>query len=97
MKFITVRDFRTSTARIWKELPEEQEMVITHNGKPIALLTPITDRNLEETLAMIRRVKAIEAVKQMQQASLERGIHALSMEEINEEIRRVRTSRGEPE
>ena len=50
MKFITVRDLRTSPAQVWKDLPEEQEMVITNNGKPIALLTPISDRNLEETL-----------------------------------------------
>jgi antitoxin (DNA-binding transcriptional repressor) of toxin-antitoxin stability system len=38
MKFITVRDIRSSPAAIWKRLPEEQEMVITNNGKPIALL-----------------------------------------------------------
>jgi hypothetical protein len=41
MKFVSVRDFRASSANIWKTLPEEQEMVIANNGKPIALLTPI--------------------------------------------------------
>ena len=46
MKFITVRDIRTSPAEIWKQLPEEQEMVITNNGRPIALLTPLSDDTL---------------------------------------------------
>ncbi len=90
MKFITVRDLRTSPARIWKELPEQREMIITNNGRPIALLTPIGDSNLEETLSIIRRVKAIEAVKRMQQKSLENGNNKMTMEEIEAEITRAR-------
>ncbi len=91
MKFITVRDLRTSPARIWKELPAEQEMVITNNGKPIALLTPVGDANLEETLAAVRRAHAIQSVKQMQQTSMSRGTTALSESEIQGEIDRSRT------
>jgi len=49
MKFITVKDIRTTPAQIWKQLPEEHEMMITNNGKPIALLTPLSDANLEDT------------------------------------------------
>ena len=86
MKFITVRDLRTSPRKVWEDLPKEREIVITNNGKPVALLTPISDRNLEETLANIRRVRAMEAVKQMQQISLETGNSRMTMEEINEEI-----------
>ena len=51
MKFITVRDIRTSPTEIGKPLPEEQEMVITNNARPIALLTPLSDETLEETLS----------------------------------------------
>ncbi|MCD6120422.1 MAG: type II toxin-antitoxin system prevent-host-death family antitoxin [Spirochaetales bacterium] len=90
MKFITVRDLRNSPAKIWKELPEEQEMVITNNGRPIALLTPITDTNLEETLSTIRRVKAINAVEIMQQKSIKNKNNELTMAEIKEEIEGVR-------
>ncbi|WP_022671337.1 type II toxin-antitoxin system Phd/YefM family antitoxin [Hippea alviniae] len=90
MKFITVRDLRTSPAKIWKELPEEQEMVITNNGKPIALLTPIGDSNLEETLSSIRQARAMNAVKLMQQISLKKGNDKMSIDEIEEEIRKAR-------
>jgi len=90
MKFVTVREFRTSSANIWKSLPKEQEMVITNNGKPIALLTPLSDRNLEETLSSIRRAKAINAVKMIQQESLKNGTNNMTLEEINNEINKSR-------
>ena len=91
MKFITVRDLRTSPARIWKELPTEQEMIITNNGKPIALLTPVGDTNLEETLSAVRRARAIQSVKKMQQTSMRRGTTGLSEYEIQGEIDQTRT------
>jgi antitoxin (DNA-binding transcriptional repressor) of toxin-antitoxin stability system len=93
MKFVTVRDFRTSSANIWKSLPQEQEMVITNNGKPIALLTPLSDRNLEETLSAIRRAKAINAVKLIQQQSIKNGTDNITLEEINYEIKMSRKKR----
>lgn len=90
MKFITVRDLRTSPAQVWKDLPGEQEMVITHNGKPIALLTPISDTNLEETLSAIRRARAINAVKSLQQISVRNKNNELTEEEIEAEIAAAR-------
>jgi len=90
MKFVTVRDIRTSPARIWRQLPEEQEMVITNNGKPIALLTPISDINLEETLKAVRTARAINAVKKMQDVSMRNGNISLSDEDIQKEINESR-------
>jgi len=93
MKFVTVRDFRTSSANIWKTLPKEREMVITNNGKPIALLTPLSDQNLEETLSAIRRAKAINAVKMIQRESIENGTSEMTLEEIDKEIKKSRKER----
>ena len=93
MKFITVRDIRTTPAKIWKELPEEQEMVITNNGKPIALLTPISDESLEETISAVRQARAIEAVRVMQQSAKARGLDSMTQTEIEDEIRQSRVAR----
>lgn len=90
MKFITVRDIRTSPAQIWKQLPDEQELVITNNGKPIALLTPISDETLEQTLSAVRRARAANALRRMQQSSRDRGLDQLTQEEIEAEIRDTR-------
>ena len=93
MRFITVRDFRTSSAGIWKALPKEKEMVITNNGKPIALLTPISDTTLEANLSAIRRAKAIEAVKTIQQQSVKNGTDKMTLAEINTIISKARKDR----
>ena len=93
MKFVSVRDFMTSSANIWKTLPEEQELVITNNGKPIALLTPLSDKTLEDTLSAVRRAKAINAVKSIQQQAIKNGLDKITLEEINEEIKLSRKAR----
>ena len=94
MKFITVRDIRTSPAAIWKQLPEEQEMVITNNGKPIALLTPLSDETLEETVSAVRRARAVNAVRQMRRIADERGLSSMTEEEIQSEIDTARHERA---
>ena len=94
MKFVTVRDFRTSPATIWKKLPVERELIITNNGKPIALLTPLTDETLEDTISAVRRAKAISAVKKMQEVSVSLGNDKMTLDEINS---LVKDSRGNNE
>jgi len=93
MKFITVRDLRTTPAQIWKELPQEQEIVITNNGKPIALLTPLSDTDMEDTVSAVRRARAITAVKRIRSLSLKKGLPEMTMEEINKEIQEYRKSK----
>ena len=90
MKFVTVRDLRTSPAQIWKQLPDEQEMVITNNGKPIALLTPLSDDNLEETLRAVRKARAVSAVRAMQEISIKNGNSELEYAAIEKEIHKSR-------
>jgi prevent-host-death family protein len=93
MKFVTVRDLRTTPAQIWKELPGEQEIVITNNGKPIALLTPISDTDMEDTVTAVRRARAANALKKIRSQALKKGLSEMPMEEINKEIQEYRKSR----
>ena len=93
MKFITVRDLRTTPAKIWKELPSEQEIVITNNGHPIALLTPLSDDNLEESLKAVRQARAINAVNKLQSESIKSGRIKITETEINAEIAATRKKR----
>ena len=94
MKFITVRDIRTSPAEVWKQLPVEQEMVVTNNGKPIALLTPLSAETLEETLSAVRRARAANAVHQLRKIARENELDRLSEAEIQAEIDAVRSERS---
>ena len=93
MQFVTVRDLRTKPAQIWRRLPEAKELVLTSNGKPIAILSATSGETLEETLAMLRRARAMAAVMSMQTQSVASGIDRMSLNEINKEIDAARKGR----
>ena len=93
MKFVSVRDLRLKPGEIWKHLERERELIITSNGKPIALLTGIDEDSMESTLTTLRRTRATLAMEQMQRASVELGLNKLSDEEIEAEVKAVRGCR----
>ena len=93
MKFISVRDLRGKSADIWKELPGEREMIITNNGRPVAILATVNESNLEESLSAFRQARAVDAVASLQRRSVERGTDKIALKDINAEIRTVRRKR----
>lgn len=93
MKFVTVRDLRTTPAQVWKSLPEEQELILTNNGKPIALITPLGESDLEETLSAVRKARAQSAIQQMQLSAVQNGLSRMSSEDIEAEITASRNNR----
>ena len=94
MKFIGVRELRNEASRVWKELKREKEIIITSNGKPIAIMSDVTEKNLEDFLSAIRRARALTAVARMQSGSLEKGTDGMTLENINREIEDVRAERS---
>jgi prevent-host-death family protein len=93
MKFVTVRDFRIRPGAVWKNLEKGEEVIITSNGKPIAMLTGISDVTFDETIMVFRRAKAELAVSRMRKTATKKGLSGLSREEIDTEIRAVRKAR----
>jgi antitoxin (DNA-binding transcriptional repressor) of toxin-antitoxin stability system len=68
-------------------------VVITSNGKPIALLSGVTEETLEKTIRTIRRSRALVAIEDMQKRSIELGLDKLTDSQIESEIQAVRKSR----
>ena len=95
MKYLSVRDLKGKSSQIWKELPEQKEMIITSNGRPIAILSSINENNLEHVLSAFRRARTIEAVATIQYESTMKGTDKLTMEDIDAEIKTVRKQRKE--
>ena len=93
MKFLSVRDIKTKSSQVWQELPELKEMVITNNGRPIALLSSINENNLEQVLTAFRRARATDAVAAIQYSSVQQGTDKMPMDEINSEIKEARSKR----
>lgn len=94
MDFITARDLRLNTADIWKMLDKERELVVTLNGRPVALLTGINGESLEVTLKAIRKARGEWAIRKLQDSSVQQGLDRLSPEEIDQEIRKTRKERA---
>lgn len=90
MRFISVRDLRGKSGDVWKELAEEQELVITSHGKPIAILSAVSEETLEDSLRAMRRARAMAAVQTMQRQSAKKR---LRQEDIEAEIAAVRSER----
>ena len=96
MKFLSVRDLRGNSARVWRELPNEKEMIVTSNGRPVALLTAVDQSNFEQSLSAWKRVRATQAISDIQLESVRKGTDRLSMSDIDAEIAKVRQRRRKP-
>jgi antitoxin (DNA-binding transcriptional repressor) of toxin-antitoxin stability system len=79
MKFITVRDLRGRPAEVWTKLSRDKELVLTSNGKPIAILSAVSEDTLEGSLVALRQARAIAAVEALQSHSAAAGTDKLSL------------------
>jgi len=91
MRFVSVRDLRGRSAGVWDELEREGEMIITSNGRPIAILASVVESDFEESLAAFRQARAVRAVAELQTAGAAAG--PVSPAEIDAEIAAVRAAR----
>lgn len=94
MKFVSSREIRVNPRPIFEALGEENEVVITSRGKPIALLVGVSGDDLEETVRLVRRAKAQAAVSRMRKAAAREGLDSMGREEIEEEISAARSERA---
>ncbi len=94
MRFVSVRELRGQSAAVWKMLANEKDLIVTSNGKPVALLSAMSDENLEESLSALRRARAQVAATAMQQASVRAGTDRLTLQDINTEIDATRRQRS---
>ena len=93
MKFVSVRELRDRTAQLWRDLQREKDLVVTNNGKPVAILTATDSDSFERSLGEIRRCRANDALSALQRDAAERGLDRLTMDDIDAEIRASRTRR----
>ncbi|GBR75664.1 prevent-host-death protein [Candidatus Termititenax persephonae] len=91
MNFYTARDLRTIPKNIWGSLADDNEVVITNNGRPTALMLPVSETNFDETLKAIRQARAMIAFNNMRGKAAQQGF--LTVKEIAAEIDACRKER----
>ena len=93
VKFVTIRQLRSSTASIRKDLAADEEIVVTANGRPIALLTPLDPDNLEQELMAARRARAAAALDRTRTQARASGTAGLSMKQVDDAVAAARKQR----
>jgi antitoxin (DNA-binding transcriptional repressor) of toxin-antitoxin stability system len=93
MKLISLGDLRTKSEEEWRRLAVGDDVVVTSEGDPIAILTPVTEGRLEESLAAIQRARSVAAVREMRSRAVAQGLDSLTDEDIEAEIAAVRRGR----
>ena len=81
MSYIQVKDLK-KTSELWSKLEEEQELIITKDGKPKAIMISIEPEELEKTVREIRRLKFSIAVGRVRARAS--GDNTVSYDEQNE-------------
>ena len=95
MRFVTVRELRSQSAELWRHLAEDPDVVITSNGRPVAILSAVSPAGLEDSLSALRRARAMAAVEAMQSRSVAAGRHQMKEAEVRAEVAAAREGRGE--
>jgi PHD/YefM family antitoxin component YafN of YafNO toxin-antitoxin module len=90
MKFVPSRELRLRTAEILKMLQDEDEIVVTLNGKPASIMIPANENDLEQVMSMIKRIKVKNALRRMREKAAENNITEY---DIDEEIVKERTNK----
>ena len=93
MKFVAIRELRSKTASIRQDLAQAREIVLTANGRPFAIMTPVSPDTVEQEIRAIRRARTHAAIDALRAAAKTTGVAALTMEDIDAEIATARRAR----
>ena len=93
MKFISIRDLRNDTAGLRRDLQADREIVVTANGRPIAIMTRVDPDTVEQEILAIRRARARAALSRMRNRARSEGLDRLTMDQIDDIVARARRDR----
>lgn len=88
MNFYSVRDLRTNSKSMWADLNRGDEVVLTNNGKPSALIIDIPEGSFDEIVQAVRQAKAMIALNSMCRRAAREGF--MSDEDIESLIDEAR-------
>lgn len=73
MNFYSMRDLRTESKNMWQDLSKGDEVILTNNGKPSALVIDIPQGEFDEVVQAVRQAKAMIALNSMRQMAAREG------------------------
>lgn len=73
MNFYSMRDLRTESKNMWADLSRGDEVILTNNGKPSAIMIDIPEGSFDEVVQAVRQAKAMIALNSMRQRAAREG------------------------
>jgi len=93
MNLIAIKDLK-QPRRLKERLRDEQELLLTSDGKPVAVLVHVDPaEDPEAVVRSIRDARSRLALSRVRQAAAARGTAGLSLSDINREVNATRTAR----
>ena len=86
MEFVTVRELRAESAKVWDKIAAGEELVITRNGKPFAIMAPTQPSEVEDKLRALRSASFDRLLAEQHKRSVALGLDKMTLDEINAEI-----------
>ncbi|MGH8283868.1 MAG: type II toxin-antitoxin system Phd/YefM family antitoxin [Gammaproteobacteria bacterium] len=90
MKTITIRELRNRPGAAQADIAAEGEVVLTSNGRPVAVMLSVDDSSLDETLQAVHLGRARVALRGLRRDVRERGLDQLTPAQIDDMIRDTR-------
>lgn len=85
MKYASIRDFRINASKVFNDV-EDDGVIVTKKGRPIALLVPVDENNIDTIRESIIRAKALIAINSIRKEAEKNQLTELTIEEIDNEI-----------
>lgn len=93
MRFIAVKDLKTPRL-LRQRLQKEQTVLLTNNGKPMAIMLNVNnDEDPEVVLKAVREARSRMALQQIWKAARDKGSSRLNPDDINLLIDKTRKAR----
>lgn len=86
MDFVTVRELRAESGKVWDKIAAGEEIVITRNGKPFAIMAPTQPAEVEDKLRALRAAGFGRLLAEQHKRSVALGLDKMTLDEINDEI-----------
>jgi antitoxin (DNA-binding transcriptional repressor) of toxin-antitoxin stability system len=93
VKYVATRELRNRPGA-FQELVDDEDVILTSSGKPFALVMGVDDENVEETVHLVRRVRAEQALSRLRKRAAEQGLDRLTGDEVEKEVQAARRARG---
>ncbi len=92
MKMISTHELKR-TRQLGEDLRREQDLLVTNNGRPMALMVGLDpDEDPEAALEAIREARSRQALSRVRQAARKSGASDYELDDINQLIAEVRGS-----